>query len=77
MRDGPFWWVANPAGLQRMVEAAGFRVLRRSRPYVVPWGPGAHPPPLRWLLRRPLAELPRRAVYRRGAPHVWLLAEPG
>lgn len=75
MRDGPFWWVANPAGLQRMVEAAGFRVLDRSRPYVVPWGAGGHQVSLRRALSRPLTDIPRRLVHRRGALHVWLLAE--
>ena len=77
MRDGPFWWVANPAGLQRMVEAAGFRVVDRSRPYIVPWGAAGHRVSLRRLLSRPVTDIPRRLVHRRGALHVWLLAEPG
>src|SRR3954447_17205295 len=76
MRDGPFWWVANPAGLQRMVEAAGFRVLERGRPYIVPWGPSGQRLSLRRVLSRPFSDIPRRLVHRRGAPHVWLLAQP-
>jgi tRNA (mo5U34)-methyltransferase len=76
MQNGPFWWVANPPGLQRMVEAAGFSVLQRSRPYVVPWGAGGHRVTLRRALSRPVTDIPRRLVHRRGAPHVWLLAEP-
>ena len=76
MRNGPFWWVANPAGLQRMLEAAGFRVLRRSRPYVVPWGAAGHQLSMRRTFSRPLTDVPRRLVHRRGALHVWLLAEP-
>lgn len=71
--DGPFWWLPNPAGLQRMVEAAGFAVDERSRPYLVPWG-AAHRPPVRAVLRRPLRGLPRRALVRSGLLHVWVLA---
>ena len=71
--DGPFWWLANSAGLQRMAQAAGFTVERSSRPFVVPWG-SAHRPDLRSVLRRPLRELPRRALVRRGLLHVWVLA---
>ena len=76
MRDGPFWWVANPAGLRRMVEAAGFRVVDDSRPYVVPWGAGGQRLSLRRTFSRPLTDIPRRLIHRRGALHVWLLAEP-
>ncbi len=77
MQNGPFWWLANPAGLQRMAEAAGFTVLRRSRPYVVPWGASGQTLTLRRVVRRPLADVPRRLAHRRGAPHVWLLARRG
>jgi hypothetical protein len=59
-----------------MLEAAGFRVLRRSRPYVVPWGAaGQHLSPRR-TFGPPFTDIPRRLVHRRGALHVWLLAEP-
>lgn len=76
MQNGPFWWAVNPAGHQRLLEAAGFRVLSRSRPYVIPWGAGATPMSLRRALTGPVRDIPRRLVYRRGALHVWLLAEP-
>ena len=76
MRDGPFWWVPNPAGLQRIVEAAGFEVTSRSRPYIVPWGPAGQHLSLRRLLSRPLTDIPRRLIHRRGALHVALLAQP-
>jgi tRNA (mo5U34)-methyltransferase len=76
MRDGPFWWVPNPAGLQRLVEAAGFEVTTRSRPYIVPWGPAGQHIGWRRMLSRPLSDVPRRLVHRRGALHVALLAEP-
>jgi len=42
-----------------------------SRPYVIPWGAGAQPPSRRL---RPVAQLPRRMLMRRGGLHVWLLA---
>lgn len=32
------WWVPNSAGHERMLASAGFDILRRSRPYVVPYG---------------------------------------
>ncbi len=36
------WWIANAAGHRRMVEAAGFDVVRATRPFAEPFGPG-HP----------------------------------
>jgi hypothetical protein len=72
--DGPFWWLANPAGLRRMAEAAGWEVERMGRPYVLPWGPGRRPQ-LRDVVRNgPLRGLPRRALAGRGMLHVSLLA---
>jgi tRNA (mo5U34)-methyltransferase len=69
------WWVPNAAGHVRMLEAAGFRVERRSRPYCVPLG-SVHPRPE----RRP-ATLARLALQRlvcgsSGVPHRALLATP-
>lgn len=34
------WWVPNTAGHRRMVEAAGFEVVRSTRPFCEPFGPG-------------------------------------
>jgi tRNA (mo5U34)-methyltransferase len=48
----------------------------RSRPFVVPWGPGGQRLTLRRTLRRPWADVPRRLVHRRGALHVAIRAEP-
>jgi tRNA (mo5U34)-methyltransferase len=72
MQGAPFWWMCNIAGLRRMAEAAGFRVLDSSRPFFVPPGPR---PLARRGLRGPLRTLPRRLIDRRGALHAWLLAE--
>jgi tRNA (mo5U34)-methyltransferase len=41
--DDGRWTVPNSAAHVRQLEIAGFDVVRRSRPYVVPFGP-AHPP---------------------------------
>ncbi|MGH2923394.1 MAG: hypothetical protein ACRDKH_05125 [Solirubrobacterales bacterium] len=72
MQGGPFWWMCNPAGLRRMAEAAGFRVVDSSRPFLIPHGKGGLPHAPR--LRGPLRSLPRRLAQRRGALHVWVLA---
>jgi len=59
------WWTPNRAGHRRMVEAAGFDVVRATDPYEVPLGP-AHPEPPRRLGRR------RRG----GVLHAAVLARP-
>jgi tRNA (mo5U34)-methyltransferase len=74
-QGGPFWWLANPAGLARMAEAAGFRVVERGRPYMIPLGAGPRGMTAPPVLARPFREIPRRAVQRRGTLHVWLLVE--
>ncbi|MGH2953228.1 MAG: class I SAM-dependent methyltransferase [Solirubrobacterales bacterium] len=71
----PFWSTANPAGLRRMVETAGFEVLEVGRPYLVPNGPGARRLAFGEYFAHPLRDLPRRLLLRRGAPHAWLLAK--
>jgi tRNA (mo5U34)-methyltransferase len=76
MRNLPFWWALNPAGLVRVVEAAGFEVLDRGRPYLVPNGPKDRLPSFRQVLRMGVADVPRRLVLYRGAPHMWILARP-
>jgi tRNA (mo5U34)-methyltransferase len=58
--DKPWWWQPNRAALLRMVEAAGFTVLRATWPYPVPIGP-SHPPAGRLRARI-------------GVPHVAVLA---
>ncbi len=37
------WWVPNAAGHRRMLDSAGFEIVKAARPYAVPFGPG-HPP---------------------------------
>ena len=68
------WWIPNVAGHRRMIEAAGFELIRTTKPYAIPYGV-AHPRPrtardrAQWLFRRTVL---RRA----GVPHVAVLARP-
>jgi hypothetical protein len=43
--SGPMcqWWVPTAAGHERMVFAAGFEIIERSKPYCIGYGT-AHPP---------------------------------
>jgi tRNA (mo5U34)-methyltransferase len=72
----PMWWSLNAPGLQRVVEAAGFEVLGRGRPYLLPNGQGAEPPTLRHLVRRPFDATLQTVLQTRGDLHCWLLAQP-
>lgn len=67
------WWVPNAAGHARMVEAAGFAIERRTRPYAVPFGP-RHP--ARGRSPRDLASRAARRVLAggQGVPHAAVLA---
>jgi hypothetical protein len=68
------WWIPNVAGHRRMVEAAGFDIIRTTKPYAIPYGV-AHPPPrtardrAQWAFRRTLLRVA-------GVPHVAVLARP-
>ena len=68
------WWVPNVAAHRRMLEAAGFEVVRSSKPYAIPYGP-AHPKPqstrdrAQWWFRR-------ARLGRAGVPHVAVLTRP-
>lgn len=75
-RGRPWWWRLNVAGLVRVVESAGFRVIAPPRRIYMPPGSG-HPRP------RPSLELLRSQEARhfmlsrlKGDPHAALLAEP-
>ncbi|MBV8980807.1 MAG: hypothetical protein JO086_07890 [Acidimicrobiia bacterium] len=68
----PFWNYPNIAGLRRQMESAGWRVVGAGRPFLERFGSGP-----RWPGRLPgWRNVPRRALFRFGVPHVWLLAEP-
>jgi len=72
----PFWWLVNPRGLARLVTAGGFEVVKSGRPCMLPNGSGAQRPPLLACLRRPLRDIPRNIIQRRGELHCWVLARP-
>jgi tRNA (mo5U34)-methyltransferase len=73
----PWWWVANSAGIVRMLEAGGFRVIGSPRRLRIPSGAGQSRPQLRPSTL--LSPAGRDAALRawRGDPHVTLIAEPG
>lgn len=65
------WWTVNSAGHRRLVELAGFEVVRAGRPFAERFGPG-HP-----TVRRPMSRLLRKALLGAdGVPHATLLAQP-
>ncbi|MDX6587902.1 MAG: tRNA (mo5U34)-methyltransferase [Solirubrobacterales bacterium] len=76
MPDGlPFWWLCNPAGLRRLAEAGGFRIISWGRPYVIPWGASYSPPSVSSIMRESRRGLPRRLLQQRfGSLHAWVLA---
>ena len=59
-----------------MVQAAGFEVLATGRPYLIRRGDGPGAPALAECLGRPLRDVPRRLLARRGALHAWVLGGP-
>ena len=72
----PWWWQANVAGLVRMVEAAGFRVVSGPRFVVFRRGAGQ---PVRWAPKALASSRTARrelAVALAGDPHAAILAAP-
>jgi len=69
------WWIPNAAGHRQMVFAAGFEIVRSTRPYAEPYGP-AHPPRPRSLEALRRRALQRVAIGGEGVPHAALLARP-
>lgn len=73
----PWWWKPNQAGLRRMLEAAGFEIVRGPQRLRFPAGAGqgSRSIPLRWLLTRSGREGAMRLTL--GDPHAVLVAKPG
>jgi tRNA (mo5U34)-methyltransferase len=69
------WWIPNAAGHRRMVFAAGFEIVRSTKPYAEPYGP-AHPPRPRSLEALRRQALTRLATGSDGVPHAAVLARP-
>ena len=70
----PFWWIRNCKGLERHVTAAGYELGAAGGPYLPANGPGSHS--YRTRNRRSPVQAVRWALFRRGAPHAWVPAEP-
>lgn len=72
---GPFWWIPNLAGLQRYIEAAGFKIVQGPVTYTLKIDSRQNP---RKYSNR--GSLTRREWLRnkrtRGVAHAWFLAEP-
>lgn len=77
MQGGPFWWSMNPAALRMAIRAAEFRVRGQSRPFLIPNGARPRADLLANPIRRPWRHVPDRLSWRRGAVHVWTLADTG
>ena len=72
----PWWWKPNVAGLVRMVEASGFRLLQPPQRVLMPPGAGQNRsrPSLRALTNRTTREMTFHAW--RGDPHAAVRAVP-
>jgi tRNA (mo5U34)-methyltransferase len=69
------WWLCNTAGHRRLLEAAGFELVRESRLYSEPFGPAHHHS--RRSPRSLLTSLARLALTGGdGVPHHAILARP-
>ncbi|MFN2464916.1 MAG: class I SAM-dependent methyltransferase [Candidatus Dormibacteria bacterium] len=69
------WWIPTVAGHRQMVRAAGFDLLRWTRPYGIPFGP-AHPAPGSTPRDRATRLLQRAYMGNYGLPHAAVLARP-
>lgn len=72
--ERPWWWKPNLAGLQRMVESAGFAVIGRPRRVLLPPGRGQDQEP--WRSVRDRAGRMRLLRTRVGDPHGAIAARP-
>lgn len=78
-QDRPWWWAPNQAALLAMVRSAGFDVVRRVGPYLLPLGAGHQPrPPARRMWRWALSAHGRQSMITvlAGLPHVAVRAVP-
>ena len=71
----PWWWKPNEAALARLVEAAGFEIVRGPERVNMPVGAGQPAPriPIRALRKKAFREA--RALHRRGDPHAVVVAK--
>jgi tRNA (mo5U34)-methyltransferase len=69
------WWLPNAAAHRRMLESAGFEVLRVGPLYADPYGPG-HPRPGVSPRSRAVSLVRRARLGNDGVPHLGMLARP-
>jgi tRNA (mo5U34)-methyltransferase len=72
----PWWWKPSTAGLVRIVEAAGFRLIGPPRRLFMPPGPGQARPRLRPRMALTRTGWESAVLALRGDPHAAVLAEP-
>lgn len=70
------WWTVNLAGRRRMLEAAGFEIVRAGRPYIMPWGQAAPTPALPRPGRNFRRAIAEQVIARFGAPNSPMLCRP-
>jgi tRNA (mo5U34)-methyltransferase len=75
-RGRPWWWKPNVAGLARMVEAAGWRVLDQPQRFLMPPGKGQQRPKLRPASFRRRADRSAAFAALKGDPHAAVRAAP-
>ena len=76
--DRPWWWIPNRAGLHRMIESAGFRIVQATPVYIMPLG-NAHPRTPTWRQwRKVFSPMGREEliVNAKGIPHAAVRAKP-
>ncbi len=75
--SGPLcqWMIPNAAGHRRMLFSAGFRILKATKPYPVPFG-SAHPAPQHDVRSLTRGAIQRGMLRQRGVPSEAVLAEP-
>ncbi|MEJ7892306.1 MAG: methyltransferase domain-containing protein [Solirubrobacteraceae bacterium] len=72
----PWWWLANQAGLARMVEVAGFDLTAGPERLFIPPGPGQPLAPMRPRYLRSRHGRQALVVARFGDPHAMIVARP-
>jgi tRNA (mo5U34)-methyltransferase len=76
--DRPWWWIPNRAGLHRMVESAGFRIVEATPVYFMPLGVSHPRTPLRRSWRKLFDPKGREELITnyKGIPHAAVRVTP-
>ena len=72
----PWWWKPNLAGLVRMIESAGFRIIGRPQRLYMPPGAGQQKPPIRPRILASRSGREALLLARKGDPHAAVRAAP-